>query len=166
MGFFDVLKNVASGKPGFEPPSEPSSSVNNNSNQNQTQPTQSRQKIIPRVQIERVEIESDPSRSHMRVRAHIQNDSEVVVKIDRTRVLGYERNQGDRSLNPGQSFEFNVYEGPRPTQTGGANDDAYVIFEDISGDYFESQHRVEFNKEADNTWSIKRIIYTAPKDIQ
>ncbi len=170
MGFFDVLKNVATGKPGFEAPSESSNKQSSQPGQDQVsagqdQPVRTGPKQVPRVQIERVESHVDPSRPHMRVSVHIQNDSEVAVEIDRIRLLGQQRELGARQLNPGQSYEFAVYDGPRPTQTGGDNDDVYVSFKDMSGDYFESRHRVEFSQEAGNTYSIKRIIYTAPKDI-
>jgi hypothetical protein len=170
MGFFDVLKNVATGKPGFETPPDSSNNQQSQSGQGQVpaaphQPVQAGPKLIPRVEIERVEVHSDPSRPHMRVSAHIQNNSQVAVEIDRIRMFGSQRELGARQLSPGQSFEFAVYDGPRPTQRGGDNDDVYVSFKDMSGDYFESRHRVEFNQEADNTYSIKRIIYTAPKDI-
>lgn len=170
MGFFDVLKNVATGKPGFEVPSDSNENQSSQTSQGQVpaaphQPVQTGPKVIPRVQIERVDTHSDSSRPHMRVGVHIQNDSETVVEIDRIRMLGRQKELGAKRLSPGQSFEFDAYEGPRPTQTGGENDDAYVTFKDESGDYFESRHRVEFRQEPDNTYSIYKMVYTAPKDI-
>jgi hypothetical protein len=169
MGFFDVLKNVATGKPGFEVP--PDGNVSNNNGQS-PYPTDSGApqqapngpKQIPRVEVERVETHSDPSRPHMQVSTHIQNNSNVPVEIDWIRLLNVQRQLGAKQLDPGESFEFLAYDGPRPTQTGGVNDDATVRFKDLSGDYFESQHRVEFRQEPDHTYLITRIIYTAPKD--
>lgn len=164
MGFFDVLKNVASGKPGFEVPDDLQSPGAQNQD-GSPPPIRTGPKVIPRVQIERVETHIDSARPHMRVRAHIQNDSDVAVEIDRIRLLGTQKELGARQLNPGQSFEFDVYDGPRPTHTGGENDDAYVTFKDTGGDYFESRHRVEFRQEADNTYSVSKMVYTVPKDI-
>ena len=159
MGFFDVLKNVASGKPGFETPSDLSSS----SNQNQpepSQPAQSGPKTIPPVRIERTECHN--SGSNMRVECVIQNDSQKSLFFDRIFLLNT-KVELDRELQPGQEWEFTVYDGPRPSHQNYTQ--AKLEFRDNTNDYFASLFTVDYRPEQDGTYSIERLHPAGQRDI-
>lgn len=164
MGFFDVLKNVATGKPGFEAPSENSGSQPLQSSQTSdasSQPTRTGPKQIPLVRIE--DTDSHTNGSNMRVEAVIQNDSHANIFIDRIFLLNT-KVELDRELRPGESWRFTVYNGPRPNHRN--YNDAKLEYRDATNDYFASLFTIDYNsQESDSTYTIKMFRPAGQQDI-
>lgn len=164
MGFLDGLGRFVQGKPIFEVPQD-----NQNSPQQQQdgqsplaeQAPSSAPKTIPKVMIEQSEYNN--SGSHTRVTARIKNQSEGLVDLDKIRLLGKSIDLNTQ-LQPGESREVNIYEGNRPDHDN--YDDAYLVYKDEAGDYFESYHTVEFRQENDGTYNVYQIRQSGPvKDV-
>ncbi len=161
MGFLDGLGKMMQGKPVFEPPSQSDAQGQSPSTEQSANTSTQGPKVIPLAQIERVEIHNNGS--HMRVTVAIQNDSDAMIMLDKIRLLGTMK-ELDTQLRPGESREFNVYDNQRPNHRN--YDDAQLDYRDMSGDYFEARHTVEFRQEADNTYSVSRFRFVGPvKDI-
>lgn len=165
MGLFDVLKNVASGKPGFEAPSEPNGSQPSQSGQSQVpaaphQPVQTGPKQIPKVRIERVQCHTNGS--NMRVEAVVQNDSQSSLFFDRIFLINT-KVELDRELQAGQEWEFTVYNGPRPNHQNYTK--AKLEFRDSTNDYFAALFAVDYKPEQDGTYSIERLHPAGQQDI-
>lgn len=162
MGFFGAVSRIIQGKPVFEVPTgsqAQSSKASSADTEIAQQDTTS--KVLPTVLVERCE--SHVSGSHIRVMAHIKNHSDQQVELDKIRLLGTST-ELDTVLRPGESREFKVYDGRG--MNGSSYDDAHVIYKDMSGDYFESYHTVQFRKENDGTYSPQQFRFVGPvKDI-
>lgn len=165
MGFFDVLKNLATDKPGFEPPSDSGSSQSSQGAQGEGPATshqsiQTGPKQIPRVSIERVQCHNNGS--NMRAEAIIQNDSQTKLFFDRIFIMTG-KIELDRELSPGQEWEFTVYNGPRPNNQNYTK--AKIEFRDETNDYFAALFTVDYKPEQDGTYSIERFFPAGQQDI-
>lgn len=170
MGFWSGLGKVLQGKHVFETPvssqhapdeDASQAEVHTAANAGNERSSTSGPKILPTVLIERSD--SHINGSHIRVMAHIKNHSDQQVELDKIRLLGVST-ELDTVLRPGESREFRVYEGPG--MNGSGYDDAHVIYKDMTGDYFETYHTVQFRKEKDGTYSPQQFRFIGPvKDI-
>ncbi len=161
MGFWKALSNVAQGKPVFETPQHTQTSVTPKSASEQGTTGTTSSKNIPTVVIERTEYHNNGS--HMRVTVDIKNHSSAQIELDKIRLLGVST-EIDTALRPGEARGFNVFQGNRPTNRN--YDDAFLVYKDETGDYFEAHHVVEFSQEPDNTYSVVRFRFVGPvKDI-
>ena len=154
MGFFDVLKNLADGKPPFEVPPEDGRAVNANQ---QHQPEQHKEdkmfqgpKVIPEVEIERTVSKVDSGKG-VQVQCIIQNNSDGTIELDKIRLLGTTR-ELDIFLKPGEERECTVYQGPRPTNMN--HHVAELCYKDQTGDYFCADHQIEYDDEGDGTFIL------------
>lgn len=153
MGFWGGLGRFIQGKPVFEANSTSSQQKTINEN-SATQPLNGH-KDIPIVKIE--ETETHNNGLHTRVTARIANRSAKRIELDKIDILGVRR-ELDTWLNPHEEREFNVYEGNRPNHRN--YKDARLDYRDESGDYFRTNHVLEYDaQESDGTYSIRRIRY-------
>ncbi len=150
MGFFDVLKNLATGKPGFEMPGasaereEPQAAPTNSE-----APVRRGPKVVPVVEIERSTYRTNGSQ--MQVTCIIQNNSQGTIELDKIRLLGSSL-ELDSFLRPGEERQYNVYNGNRPNNTH--YHIAELYYKDESGDYFCANHFIEYDREPDGTYVI------------
>lgn len=100
-------------------------------------------KIIPEVEIQRVEPHLSSDMKHLDLWAHVKNHSPVAVELTRVQCLR-QKSDPNRFLKPGESYEVKLYSGDTP------HDDAerkalleYRIVE--NGDYFEAEHTIRYN---------------------
>lgn len=170
MGFWGGLGKVLQGKHVFETPVSSQHTSNGSSSQanartsataENERSSKSGPKILPTVLIERSDCHINGS--HIRVMAHIKNHSDQRVELDKIRLLGVST-ELDTVLRPGESREFKVYDGRG--MNGSSYDDAHVIYKDMTGDYFETYHTVQFRKEKDGMYSPQQFRFIGPvKDI-
>lgn len=177
MSFFKTLKNIAQGKPPFEPqngtqagiprqtpydqPALGQPSVHHAEGQT-VQNTWNGRKSIPIAKIEEGDVDIHENGRHLDIRAVIFNESNQEVELDKVRLFGINR-ELDTRLRPGEKRQFQLYSGNRPQNT--SQPMCEVWYRDMTGDYFSSQHNVEFRKNPDGTISIVRIRYQRLKDI-
>ncbi len=160
MGFLDGLGKLIQGKPVFEVPQDIQDSPSKDDDQQRPlaeQTPSSGPKIIPTVVIERSEYSN--SGSSTRLTARIKNQSQNLIELDKIRLLGTSI-ELDGQLRAGESREFNIFEGNRPNHDN--YDDAYLVYKNDTGDYFESYHTVEFRKENDDTYNIYSFRFVGP----
>ncbi len=155
-----ILGNLLRGKPAFEPPQDSPNQAQPSQNQEPNQQPQG-PKVIPRVFIEQTQCHTNGS--NMRVECVIQNNSQNKLFFDRIFLLNT-KVELDRELNPGQEWEFTVYNGPRPNHRNYAG--AKLEFRDETNDYFASLFTVDYNpQEQDGTYTIKHFRPTGQQDI-
>jgi hypothetical protein len=154
MGFAQGLGRFFSGKPVFDASDVP--------NQNQPQQNTPGGKYIPVVFIE--EAECDIEGTNMRVSITIKNESTVEVFIDKIRLVNTTK-ELDSTLRAGEEKQYHsVFHGPRPNHT--SYSECQLEYRDTTGDYFRTNHYVEYTFEPDKTYSVRRITYQPPvKDI-
>lgn len=114
-------------------------------------------KIVPVVFVESIECRTNGA--NMDCDAVIHNNSQVRIELDKIRLLGTSR-ELDNFLNPGGEREFRIYSGPRPQNTYSTT--AELLYKDPSGDYFSATHQIEFEKESDSTYTIRRMRFIPP----
>ncbi len=159
MGFFDSLSRIVQGKPVFQLPTDKPAVADS---PNSAETAASTSKSVPVVFIERSTC-SNTTGTGIRVTANVRNSSDQIVEIDKIRLMGTST-EIDTQLRAGESREFNIFNGNRPSGSG--YDDAYIVYKDMSGDYFESYHTVQYKKEADGTFSPQQFRFSGPvKDI-
>ena len=158
MGFFDVLKRIAKGQKAFVV-NEPKTTAPPQSVVGQ-QSAPSGPKVYPQVYIERVDCRT--SDDDMEVEVTIQNYSQGQVEVDKIEIFG-RRQELDTHLRPGEEREFKVYDGKRPTSTSQSS--CRVYYKDQSGDYFASEHYIEFRKQPDNTYAVDRMRFLRVLDV-
>ncbi len=156
MGFLGGLSRFVQGKPVFEVPTDSPTILNN------PDPTASSgTKSIPTVSIERSACYNNGTA--VRVMATIRNSSDQMIELDKIRLLGTSA-ELDTQLRAGESREFKVYDSNRPNNSN--YNDAYLVYKDATGDYFEAYHTVQFQQEADGTYTPQQFRFTGPvKDI-
>lgn len=155
--FFSLLKNIALGKPVYT-----NQQTTQSAQPAAQQPTQtvSGPKVVPQAYIERVECTENGA--NMQCDATIQNYSQVPLDLDRIEILGTSFDLGT-ILRPGEEREFRIYSGPRITNTG--NNQCKLYYKDPSTDTFCAQHTIDFEKLADNTYTINRIRFLNIADV-
>lgn len=150
MGFFDVLKNLATGKPGFEVPETPDEHTNMPEKPVEGEsPARRGPKVIPEVEIERTTYRTNGQQ--MQITCIIQNNSKGTVELDKIRLLGSSL-ELDSFLRSGEERQYNVYKGNRPNNTNYHLAELY--YKDEFGDYFCANHLIEYERESDGTYSI------------
>lgn len=156
MGFLGGLSRFIQGKPVFEVSSDSPTILNNPDPQ-----SESGGKSIPTVFIERSSCYN--TGAGVRVAANIRNSSDQMVELDKIRLLGTST-ELDTQLRAGETREFKIFESNRPNNT--SYNDANLVYKDMSGDYFESYHTVQFRKENDGTYVPEQFCFVGPvKDI-
>ncbi|MBL8159786.1 hypothetical protein JNJ66_04975 [Candidatus Saccharibacteria bacterium] len=172
MGLFEGLKRMIQGKPVFTvedgaddgwkdsggndivnpsgyDPYKPDS-VKANVNRDGT-------KILPQVIVER--IDCNLSGNRMDCYFNVQNNSPVEVELDKITILGTTEHL-DRPLQPGEEHECLVFSGERPDNNY-ANK-CQIYYKDKTGDYFMTEHYIDFQKEHDGTYYIYRVTFMKP----
>ncbi len=161
MGFLGGLSRLVQGKPVFEVPQDSPAQQAANDSQTETINAQQGPKILPTVLIERNHCHVNGS--HMRVTAHIKNHSDQQIELDKIRLLGTST-ELDTHLQPNESREFTIFQGNTFNNT--SYNDAHIMYKDMSGDYFESYHTVQFQQEKDGSYSPQQFRFVGPvKDI-
>lgn len=173
--FFQAMKRVMQGKPIYDPiePQQPPTMQQPGRVQPMPQPlpqapherpqmTHFGPKVLPRVYIEQ-RCECHNKGSHMECWAHIHNESRVAIELDKVRMLGVPR-ELDTRLRPGEKRQFLLYSGPIVHNAN--RHDCELQYKDETGDYFVSQHTIEFQKQSDGSLLIWRIRYERIKDIE
>lgn len=162
MGFFSVLGRLAKGQQPFQvnqpkqqnAPAQPAPTVP------QPRPAPTGPKVYPKVIIERVECRTPGN--DMGIEVGIYNHSQGQIELDKFELFGRTQDLGT-FLRPGEEREFNVYHGPRLRATNQSN--CRVYYKDQSGDYFASDHYIEFRQQADGTYSVDRMRFLRVVDV-
>lgn len=161
MGLFGALGRIVQGKPVFEvshqnqqpPASQPVAGEATNT----TQQAPRGPKVIPQVYVERVECRTEGS--HLECELTLQNDAQVTIELEKIELMGSVQYL-NAFIRPGEEREYRAFSGNRPNQT--YNDRCRIFYKDPSGDYFCSEHHIEFQKLSDNTYTINRIRFMPP----
>lgn len=163
MGFFSAFGKILQGKPVFEPnqnqPSMPQQQPLAGQ-QPQSTPEHIGPKVYPQVYIERVL--STMNGSNMDMDVYIKNYSQTQVDLDRVEFFGHHYDLGT-VLRPGEEREFRIYSGPRPNNT--SQSQLELNFKDEHGDYFCTDHTMEFHQEADRTYTVNRMRFLRVRDV-
>ena len=162
MGFFSVLGRLIKGQPAFqvEQPEQQNTPVQPESTMPQHSVKPTGPKIYPKVVIERVECHL--SGGDMNLDIDIQNDSEGQIELDKFELFGRTQDLGT-FLRAGEEREFGVYHGPRLRATNQSN--CRVYYKDQTGDYFASDHYIEFRQQPDGTYSVDRMRFLRVVDV-
>lgn len=163
MGFFDALGKIVQGKPVFEvKDDQPKTGAQIQQPTPVTQmPNQATgPKVYPLVRIDRLQCETPGN--NLQLDVYIKNYSTTDVDVDRFEFFGGNPDLGT-FLRPGESREFRVYNGPRPRGSNQRN--CKIYFKDATGDYFCSEHSIQFRQMPDGTYSIDRIDYLRTQDV-
>jgi|GEM_PF-1317844 len=153
MGFWNVMKNMAVGKPAFEVDSTPKENQHevwsddapqvNDSGAEVQDPTRDSRghKIIPEVAV--THVKSHLNGANMEVYAIVINTSDVPVFLDKMHLLG-QKYELDRLLGPGSSHNYRIYRGPAFTYKPHSDADVEYRLES-NHDYFRARFYVEFD---------------------
>lgn len=171
--FFEVLKRLAQGKPGFEVgdvqqdgkqpkpvADEPAIIVQ--------QPKQLTDhlgtpidahgnKIIPVVVVN--EIKCHEAGAAMECWGVLENTSDQTVEVDKVALLGA-THEIDHPLRAREEREFLLYKGPRPRNTSQTR--AMVQYKNEAGDYFVAEHYIEYDGLPDGTWIVNELRFLPP----
>lgn len=158
MGFFSSLGKIVQGKPVFESGQQPSQTTG--STPAAPVPPAPGLKVYPHVFINRTT--SALEGPNVAIDVYIKNDSLGQVDLDRLEFFGQQHNLAT-VLRPGEEREFRIYEGPRPTNTNMPN--LCLNFKDATGDYFCADHTIDFQQQADRTYTTDRIRYIRTRDV-
>jgi hypothetical protein len=158
MGFFDIVGRIVKGQPAFvvddqKKAAEPQQMMP------QT-PLPVGPKVYPQVYIGRVECRQEGA--NMSLELYIHNHSEGQIELDKIELFGHTQ-QIDIFLRAGEEREYAAYHGPRPTANNQTN--CKIYYKDATGDYFASEHYIEFRQEADRTYSVDRIRLSRVLDV-
>ena len=104
-------------------------------------------KIIPNVEIERVEPHLSSDMKHLEVWAHIKNHSTFEVEVRKVNFLRQHTEPG-RFLKPSEEHEVRIYAGDTPRND--AEHKAELQFKIVGNDdYFQADHRIDYRYEKD-----------------
>ncbi len=174
MGLFEGMKRMIQGKPVFDVNDDNDWGRDDDDTKNQNQRAEKAAdnynpsavtaaaqhtgpKVLPRVEIEKINCNLNGDR--MDCYFAIQNNSTVRVEVDKITILGTTR-ELDNFLNPGEEREFLVFSGKRPANNYANKCELY--YKDPTGDYFMSQHSIDFEREHDGTYYIYRVTFNPP----
>lgn len=105
-------------------------------------------KIVPEVSVSRVECHPSGDMKQLELWMELYNQSQFEVEVKRFEVLGQSTELG-RFLKPGEKYEVRVYRGDTPRDDSRGR--AHVQYKIVgNGDYFQSDHLVEFRMETVN----------------
>lgn len=157
MGFLDVIGRMIQGKPAFEV--TPSESRDTTSDESDDQAgarslvDHRGRKIIPQIEIEHVT--SHRQNDSLTVTAWIKNHSATEIELDKIHILGTKL-EIDRRLRPGQAYQVTLYKGKMLKHDHDHKTSLqYKIIE--NGDYFLAHYSIEFKRESDGMYTIKRL---------
>lgn len=103
------------------------------------------QKVVPEVEVTRVESHQSGDGAHVEVWVEIKNLSELEVEVKKVSFLKQRYDLG-QFLKPGESRKVCIYRGDTPTNDGEHRCEVqYKISE--SGDYFQADHDVRYHYE-------------------
>lgn len=154
MGFFEALKNIATGQPVFK---------NDQAQPGVPQPQAASPnvsggaKVLPQVLVERFVCTDNGPR--MQCELVVQNYGAKTLQLEKIELLGYRDELGEY-IRPGEERELQLNLGNRPTNT--QNNECRIYYKDPGGDYFYSSHIIEFEQLADKTYTIKRFRFQPP----
>jgi hypothetical protein len=186
--FFERLRRFMNGQPVFQPGEETDDPMRAKEKDDwdmppQTQPpvqhtsTSGTQTVAPETPpqldphsivavIERVE--NRINGPNLDISLTVRNNAPVPVTLDKILWFG-QTYELDWTLNPGQEREFvNVYSGPRPTNGNYTHCELQYFFQDTNGqnNYLSAIHNLEFQQEADKTYTVHRTRFIPPvKDV-
>ena len=101
------------------------------------------QKIIPEVEIERVEPHLSGDMKHLDLWGHIKNHSSVEIELTRVQCLR-QKSDPNRFLKPRESHEVKLYSGDTPRND--AERKAMLEYKIVAnGDYFEAEHAIRYD---------------------
>ncbi len=103
------------------------------------------QKVIPEVEIERVEPHLSGDGRHLELWAHIKNHSAAEVEITRVNCFGQHSMPG-RFLKSGETYEIRIYAGDTP-QNNAAHKCEVQFKVVMNGDYFQADHEIRYQYE-------------------
>lgn len=161
MGFFEGLKKMVQGKPVFEVSEDYKKDEQEWSDEHIAEPVApaayTGPKIIPQVIIN--EYHTNTNGQNMTCQFVIHNKSEQYIHVEKVLMLGSHKDIDDH-LRAGEERSFIVYSGSRPLNTH--YDELRIQYKNEQGDYFESVHHVEFQKQSDGTYIISRVRFISP----
>jgi hypothetical protein len=96
---------------------------------------------------------------HMEVNLHIRNQSKDLLWMDKVMLFG-KRYDLDRELDPGETREFMVYNGPMLESKYYTT--AELHYRSPHGDYFSAHHNIEFEEKENNKYIPHRIRFYGP----
>ncbi len=158
MGFFNAFKNIVLGKPVFEAPPQ---KLGAQSNQLSGQPARPGPKVIPQLYIERVSCKI--SGGDMEVDVVVQNYSKQELFLDKIVMLGTPDFLNSKRISPGEEDSLTAYHGDRPEHTNDSQ--CQVFYKNEEGDYFCSEHTIEYGKLPDNSYMVKNIRFAMIRDV-
>lgn len=158
MGFFNAFKNIVLGKPVFTTPQQQKQAEHLAHGGTVPPPGP---KILPQMVVERVNVQANGH--ELEVEAIVQNNGAHELLLDKIELLGKTVYLNGVHVSPGEEHEFTAYNGPRPNNT--YNGQCLLYYKDESGDYFASQHNIEFNQLPDGTYSINYIRFQNVRDV-
>lgn len=157
-GFFESMGRLFKGEPVFNAEDGGNKIVQRAGDPTQSSPTAPvGPKILPQVMISRWECREQGAGLHCEIM--IRNFSQGGVTLDKIELLNVRDELGEH-LEPGEEYEyqFNLPNRPRDTH----EDECKLYFKNAAGDYFCSVHQIEFEQQADNTYSILRFRFIPP----
>jgi hypothetical protein len=155
MGFFDGLGRMMAGKPVFEdtsshkPPEQP---IEPEPVKKSGLRDEKGYKIFPEFSIKN--LKSRRSGDQITVTAWITNTCEQRIRIDTVHLLT--KRQISQELNPNQSRELLLYQGPIPSNDH--EHEAQIIYRlQENGDVFQDDYIIEYNRESDGKYTVEEL---------
>lgn len=152
---FESLRRIATGQPVFNEAesSKPAQPVHQ-----QSQHVPSGPKVLPTVSIVRSLCQNDGPGLECEIL--IRNQSQQNIRLQRIEFLGLIDELGE-FLEPGDEREYTFRFASRPQTT--SQNMARLFFHNApEGDYFCADHLVEFEKLADNTYTVHQFRFQSP----
>ena len=152
MGFFEGLGRMVKGEPVFQ-----AGDSSSNGGEGDKNSSSSGVKNIPVVIVEQVDHrdQSGQAESYWTVK----NTGNKTVILDKIIAFG-QTQPHERYLQPSEEFEIRVYRGP--SLQNGSYTKAELQYRDESGDYFSSEHLIEYSAESDGTYEVVRVRFLSP----
>lgn len=161
MSLGSFLKDMLLGRPVYKTPAQPAQQTPQPASPAPAPAQPAGPKVVPQAYIESVDCTE--TGTAMRCVASIQNYSSEPLDMDRVEILGTSFDLGT-VLKAGEERRFNLYDGPRVTST--TNSLCRLYFKrPADTDAFCANHTVEFERQADNTYSIRHIRFTYIQDV-
>jgi len=153
MGFLDGLGRMIAGKPVFDEESQPKQQVTTPAPNPPSGLRDERgYKIIPDIEVKN--LRSRRSGERMTVTAWVTNKSEQRIRIDTVHLL--QKRQINQELNPLQSRELTLYDGPTPHDEH--EHDVQIIYRlQENGDLFQTDYDIEYNRESDGMYTVEEL---------
>lgn len=152
----DAVQNDAEGKP-IETLATSKNGLGSTPQQPQSQQppqndkfhTASGQKIIPEIEIVRVEERLSSDMKQLELWATIRNHSAFEIELDKFGIFSYRGDLG-KFIGPSGSEQVQIYRGITPTNN--AYHTMYVQYKiQETGDYFQADHQIEYKLVNDNS---------------